>query len=442
MNLKSQIGAMQAPKELKDVLLGIVGNYADAAISTKNVDDFCKSIDNIQSLNGMKMAVKELAEIANEARTIASDANTISKQSHRNKQTKAMDITSKAKQVLGQYIRQGNHNETISGFAGRKALDTVVADVTIEEVVSRELSERAIANSVVLSQFRAGSLPNGSPYSVPKIATRPTVVQILENRNGDVIPATDNQTYTETVADFSKAYSMPAFTHEAIADSVRDVEADALRLISEELQLYMIAQSLFGDKDNNATDLRGLLTNRIDSANSYAIALQEDDVRDPEYLKVIKTGAANALPADVVNFLIDVQQDLSFKYQANAKWFMSRDIYKQLRKLTVGTDDARPLIINDFGSFNGNSTSEVTLLGKPVVIVDQLDETHGTANDIALFYGDLQETLEFGPLSGPDTSHFIVDEVTIKGQKLLYQDMRMFSCLHENDALRVVVQAA
>ncbi|NRF16615.1 phage major capsid protein [Vibrio coralliilyticus] len=401
-----------------------------------------KSIDAINSNQSMKDVLNDMAsEIA--------DLKTRRENGERTKQTKD-GLKHKAKRVLKEFIREGGagNKESFQAFAERKALDTGVSgEDTIEAEISRELNELAIANQVILSQFRAGSRPNGAPYTIPKIAQRPNVVRTLENRSGTVVNPTDNQTYTHTSADFAKSMSMPAFTHEIIQDAVRDVEADALRLIGEERAFDFIAQALFGDgtqDPDNSMQLRGLLTSRIDSDNNYDEAVKEDAIRDPEFLQVQITGTENALPEgdDLVNFLIDVQSDLPFKYQGNAAWYVSRATFAILRKLRIDNNanstDSRSLLVQDYGTLDASQKgTSFSMMGKPVYIVDQLDETAGTTNDIPLFYGDLTETLEFGMISGSE--HFLVDEYTVKGQKLLYSDIRFFSVLHNNDALRVVV---
>ncbi|EAQ55523.1 hypothetical protein MED222_08883 [Vibrio sp. MED222] len=338
-------------------------------------------------------------------------------------------------------LLKGNKGQSLGDYSS-KAFATPDAGDVIEATISRELSELAIKNQIVLQKVRSGVLPDGSAYTLPKIKNRPNILEALENVNADVINFTDTQSYVETSANFSKSMSFPSFTHEALLDSVRDVEGDCLRLISEERGFHFISQLLFGDGTDN--NLRGLLTSRIDSANTYTEALKEDDLRDQEFLKVIKTGVAGELGSDetaILDLLVDVQQDINFEYQQNAVWYVSKKVLKTLRKMKVSTDgtDQRPLITMDFGSFDGSGNTEMMLLGKPVIVVDQLDELVGTGNEVAMFYGDLEKTIEFGLITGSE--HLIVDEVTAKGVRGLYADVRFFSMLHENDAVRVVVAA-
>ena len=402
-----------------------------------------KRIDRLESLQGMKQVLHALNDELNDTKSEASDATTYAKKAARVHVETAQGKEYKpkvSKSLIKNFIKEGGagSKESLSAFAERKALDTgVSAADTIEAQISAELSELAILNQVVLGQFRQGTLPDGSPFTIPKIAQRPNVVRTTENTTGTPFSATNNQTYTHTTADFAKSASMPAFTHEVIQDSVRDVESDCLRLIEEERGFDFIDQMLFGDKENNpATDLRGVLTNRIDSNNAYTEALLEDAVRDPEYLKAIKTGIAGGLPVadiDLVNFLIDVQTDVPFKFQGSSAWYVSNAVFNRLRKAVVNetTSDARPLLMADFGTLQGSEKkTDFTLMGKPVFVVDQLDDV------TPIMYGDMNE-IEFGMVGGSE--HFIVDEVTLKGQKALYADQRFYSVMHNNDSLRIVI---
>ncbi|MEF1200069.1 phage major capsid protein [Vibrio owensii] len=391
-----------------------------------------KAIQNAQSIEALKRILLDMNADISDYRSEVADVKTI-----RNKPTtkgEEVNDNKAARKALKSFLKNGLNQEALGVYA-EKAFDTDTAAVTIEDTISRELNELAINNSIVLSQFRNGALPDGSPYTVPKIDMRPVIARAAENKSGTPYLPTDAQTYVETTADFCKSASMPAFTHESLQDSVRDIEADCIRLIAEERTFDFIQQALFGDGMNVADQLRGLLSNRIDSANNYAEAQREDDVRSHEYLKVHRTGVP-FLPAgaDLPDFLIDVQMDVNWKYQENSAWYLSKEAFAVLRKLRVDPNgaDERPLMIQDFGSFSGEKGTSWMMMGKPVYIIDQLDGT-----DIPLFYGDLNETLEFGLISGSE--HFLIDEITIKGQKALYADQRFYSVLHNNDAVRVVV---
>ncbi|NLS13012.1 phage major capsid protein [Vibrio sp. SM6] len=415
-------------------------------------------IDNISSIEGMKSVLKDIVEDIADVET-KSQRNKVTKQKEINFQEVAKQTLKIAFKTAGAGHKEGleqfahraglyKHNDITNGlreYAEAKALDTGISgSATIQEMVSSELNELAILNDIILQQVRRGSLPDGSPYRVPKIGQRPNVVPTTENINGEVFNPTLNQEYIFTSADFSKSASMPAFTHEIIQDSTRDVEADCMRLIADQRAFHFISELLFADGSDD--HLRGVLTSRIDSDNSYTEALKEDEDRDQEYLKVIKTETANELPVndtDLIDFLVDVQSDISFKYQGNSAWYLSKEAFKRLRKVKVNetAGDNRPLLVQDFGELTGEQKqTNWSLLGKPVYVIDQLNATAGTANDIPLFYGDLSACIEFGTISGSE--HVVIDEVTIKGQKAIYSDVRFYSVMHNNDAVRVVVAAA
>lgn len=395
-----------------------------------------QSIQDISSMVDMKTVLADMLSEISDAKSV---------RSYELQPTERKTLNLKAKQIFGEFLKSGMHDQSLKNFSESKAFSTD-QDSIIEENISSILNETAISNTVVLREMMQGSLGTGSPFTIPKLATRPTVLNAVENKTNTVFNPTDAQTYTVTTANFSKSASMPIFTHEAISDSIRDIESDVTRLIAEERAIDFIAQTLFGDGTQDATtaNLKGLLTHRIDVTNSFAESLKEDDVRDVEFLKILKTGVDGGLPvatSDIVDLLIEIQMDINFEYQAKSKWFMSKEVFKKLRKLKVGTDDNRPLLAMDFGTFSDTNTAiSWSLLGKPVVIVDALDEFSGTGS-VALFYGDLSTTLEFGLVTGSADQNLIIDNYTFKGSRGIYSDSRFYSVLHNNDAVRVVIQA-
>ena len=68
------------------------------------------------------------------------------------------------------------------------------ADATIQSRISTELLELAIANSIILQKVGQASVPNGAQYTIPKLASRPTVATGAENHND---PTTDPEATAE-----------------------------------------------------------------------------------------------------------------------------------------------------------------------------------------------------------------------------------------------------
>lgn len=347
---------------------------------------------------------------------------------------------SEASKLQKEFMQSGTKQD-FKTFLSSKTLSTdpSTGGETIEEVILSELVKQAIDNQALLSNVGTRSVPDGSPLSVPTLLQYPTVEQTAENVNGDVVTETQGALFGTVTADYAKAFSMPAFTNEIIQDSVIDVTAETNSLVAEEWGFHFINQILFGAKEG-ATDplqIRGILSDRVDAHNAYAEALKADADRKKEFYQVIKTGVADGLPAtneELVDFLIDIQTATPQAYQADAKWYMTRETFGILRKIKVGTDDLRPVLSAGFGTLN----TTFTLLGKEIVLVDQMPQVG--SNTCPIIYGDLKGAFEFVKVE--NSNHSVVDPYTIKGQVLYYNENRFGGLMKNHDAIRIVLCAA
>ena len=217
-----------------------------------------------------------------------------------------------------------------------------------------------------------------------------------------------------------------------------------MRLAAEEFALKYCGDLLHGDglKVGDVQNLRGILNARIDLANGYTQALLPSDQRSPEFFEVFKTGFDGALGDNneaVIDCLIDLQTELPFKYDGEAAWYMSRNTFKSLRKIKINetAGDIRPLLTSDFGT--AGVDQGFALFGKPVYLVDQMPSMDGSTASTPIIYGDLGMATEW--LSVSDSEHFIIDEITAKGVKKLYQDSRKGEVINENDSIVIALAA-
>lgn len=350
---------------------------------------------------------------------------------------------SQAESIQKEFYTTGIKGETLPDFMERKNLNTGSGSggSTIQEVVSAELIKQAILNQQLLTDCGLRSVPNGSPLTIPVLLQRPTVEQTTENVSGVEPTETQGALFGSVSADFAKTFSKPVFTNEIVQDSVIDVVAETNSMVSEEYGYHFINQMLFGAKEGSTDplQLRGILTDRVDAHNSYTEALEEDELRDREFFKVIKTGVNGALPnanqEALIDFLIDVQTDLSHEYQDGAKWYMTKKTFGILRKLKRSEDgsDISGLLSMDYGTLNNT----FMLLGKPIVIVDQMPELDGSTVSCPIIYGNLMESIEFVTVSGSDIT--VIDPYSVKGTVAYYNESRFGSVINNFDALKVVL---
>lgn len=391
-----------------------------------------KAIEAISNTEEMKSVMTEMANALADIEAKARPAKTA-------EEVKA-EKSAERREVVRKFMNTAPAKSSLGAFA--KQLDLTSAGNTIEEEMSKEIIELAIANSTFLGEIGSHSV-SSTDFRQLVLNSRPNVEQTGE-QDGNTTPVshTDTQTYVEVSALFAKIFAMPILTHEIIRDSHINVEGELMRLIAEEWTYKLIDMLLNGDgaKANGIQNLRGLLNARIDKANSFAEALKADGVRSPDFFQVVKTGVAGKFGTDaesVQDYFIDLQAALPQKYQANAKWYMTLKTFSELKKLR--TADGFPVI--EFGKFavNGAAWGEgYVMLGRPIIIIDQMPVSGANATPVV--YGALAQAMKMVPLAGSD--HFIVDEVTTKGAKTIYLDHRFGEIIGNSDAIRIALQAA
>jgi HK97 family phage major capsid protein len=392
-------------------------------------------IKTIEAITNTEMMKSVLLELANELADVKSQAVVVSDPAE------AKAVVAKARQdAVRKFMNSAPAKANLGTFV--KQLDLTTNSDAIEQELGKEIIELAIANSTFLNEIGSQTV-SSTDFRQLVLNVRPTISQTGE-QDGVTTAAgvTGTQTYKEVNALFTKIHAMPVMTHELLLDAHINVEAELMRLISEEWTFKLIELLLNGDgtKADGIQNLRGLLNARLDKANAYAEALKVDGVRNPDTFQVLKTGVDGSFGADAEatqDYFIDLQASLPQKFQANAKWYMSLKTFSTVKK--IRTADGFPVI--EFGKFavSGAAWDEgYVMLGRPIVIIDQMPNQAVGATPV--IYGDLKSAFKLVPLAGSD--HFIVDEITTKGAKTVYLDHRFGEIVGASDSIRVALQAA
>ncbi|HHF3187776.1 TPA: phage major capsid protein [Vibrio alginolyticus] len=390
-----------------------------------------KSIEEITNTAEMKQVMTELAHALADVEAKARDA----------KPAEQLEAEKKAerREVVRKFLNSAPAKQSLDTYV--KQLDLTSAGNTIEEEMSKEIIKLAIANDVFLSEIGSQTV-SSTDFRQLVLKVRPDVEQTGE-QDGVTTPVanTSTQNYIEVSALFAKVFAMPILTHEILRDSHIDVEGELMSLIAEEWTFKLIDMLLYGDgkKVNGIQNLRGLLWHRVDRENGFTESLKVDGARDPDYYQVIKTGVDGAFGATteaVEDYFIDLQASLPQKYQSSAKWYMNLKTFSELKKLR--TEQGFPII--EFGKFSmsGAAWGEgYILLGRPIVIVDQLPVSDSNATPV--IYGDLKSAFKLVPLAGSE--HFLIDDITTKGARTIYLDQRFGEIVGNSDAIRIALQA-
>ena len=136
--------------------------------------------------------------------------------------------------------------------------------------------------------------------------------------------------------------------------------------------------------------------------------------------KVVKITEANTQDQEtLINGLIELYNALPRKYAKNATWVISNSIASKLNAATDGV--GRPLMSMDFSQVPFGGQAIPMLLGRPVVINDEVKSLADAAqhNPIA-FFGDLNKALIMGirqnfTLKSSTEYMWVRDGVAIKG---------------------------
>jgi len=340
-------------------------------------------------------------------------------------------------QLVKAWLKDGEKD--LGVFASKAAqLDTVTpanGGIAIEEELGKEIIELSREAFPILSEV--GSLSVGSKdYRQPVLIGLPQVLGTTENVAGTQPAETTVETYTEITGKFIKAYSQPRFTNEVAMDPHIDIVAHMRSLLVEMESRYMVNQVLFGD--GSSTGMRGILTKRCDSTNAFAESLKGDIARDPDFYKVLKSGNASLIGADstdIIENLIDMTIDLPTAYVSGSKFIMNRRTFATLRKVvdTAG----RPLLTStqDRGYVGA---SGFDIIGFPVLIDDNMPDV--AADSTPIIFGNLAQAFRLLPVAGSD--FMVQDQITKKGNTILYHEWWVGDVIYHNDAIRVMAIAA
>jgi len=163
----------------------------------------------------------------------------------------------------------------------------------------------------------------------------------------------------------------------------------------------------------------GLLTNTTSSTSYSATALQ-----------TINSGSSGAF---TYNGLVDIQNSLKEKYQANATWMMKRATFGAIMKIKSGiTDDNTPIFNMMYDKNTG--LPSFNLLTRPVVFADDLEAVGSAAK--AAIYGDFRAGYTIVDRVGIRT---LRDPFTAKPYVVFYTTKRVGGDVVVAEALKVQV---
>jgi HK97 family phage major capsid protein len=206
--------------------------------------------------------------------------------------------------------------------------------------------------------------------------------------------ATLNETFGLLSIPTHPMYAMPQLTQKMARQASFDVEAWHMRRVSEYFAQIEGVAFISGTGSGQPEGMRTRCTAQTGT-------------------RTTPSGALTTIPD--YDCIMNVQDTLADRYQANASWIMSRGTKNVLRKMSDG-----------MGHYILEPSVTVgqpdTMLGKPIVYMPSMPAPAiltgiYAGHDIALIYGDFKQAYQIVDIPGMIS---IRDEITTKGQISLY----------------------
>lgn len=187
----------------------------------------------------------------------------------------------------------------------------------------------------------------------------------IESRTETTAPTVDQK-----IINMHEIYAKPKATQKSLDMMIVNAEAWLASKVSDKFSRLEAAAFLSGDGVKKPV---GILTNTTSSTSYSAGAVQ-----------TINSGSSGAF---TYNGLVDIQNALKERYQANATWMMKRASFGAIMKIKSGiTDDNTPIFNMMYDKNTG--LPGFSLLSRPVVFADDV-EAVGSAGKAAI-YGDFR----------------------------------------------------
>ena len=238
-------------------------------------------------------------------------------------------------------------------------------------------------------------------------------IPVQANKIGKFANVKELANYTEQEANFRpiqmaahKYGSITIVSEECIADTNYNIMGELLEQYGEGAGLKLDELLVKGDAANDVEGLEMLVDGGTGNATGDS--------------SVVKIDRASAIDQEILlGKLMETYNALPRKYAKNAVWVISPEMAGVLNTAVDGV--GRPLLYQDFSGvpFGGQVTP--MLMGRPVVISDEVQTLTGVAANKAIaFFGDLSKTLICGirqnfTIKTSTEYGFINDGIAIKG---------------------------
>lgn len=261
---------------------------------------------------------------------------------------------------------------------------------------------------VTFGEYIVQKLPYISPLAgacrIEKLTGKAHTIPVQKTKIGKFVKMKELQEYVKKNADYDtikleahKYGTLVVISDECIEDNAYDIESD-LKIQIEEGYGETIDELL----------VKGDSTEGIEGLEAFT---------DTTGSKKVTQKTSGAITSDE---LIEMFFALPIKYRKNATWVLSDETAKVVSKLKDA--DGKPLLFNGYNSEPVGPNS--LILGRPIIINDNVEGLGAGAGKKGIFFGDLQKALCIGPrkvltLTKSTEFGFINDSVAIKANTRL-----------------------
>ncbi len=285
----------------------------------------------------------------------------------------AKEVEAKTAQVFADFLKKGSHSASEHGFAGYladKGIEAKALSVNINQD-GGFLVPTAFGGVVDVRVFE--SSPVRQYANVVTIGTADYEI-VLDNDEASAgwvnetaaRPATNTPTIDKRFIPTHEMYANPKATQKLLDDGVVNMEQWLAGKVADKFARLEATAFISG---NGVAKPTGILAN-LTASTSY----------DPRNVQTVKSGTSGAF---TYNGLVDLQNALKERYQANAIFMAKRSAFGALMKIVDGQQ--RPIFNLMFDKNTGLATS---IMGKQLVFADDVPAVAADAN--ALIYGDFR----------------------------------------------------
>ncbi|MDR1032148.1 MAG: phage major capsid protein [Holosporales bacterium] len=324
------------------------------------------------------------------------------------------DNNQEHKQAIANYLRKGDDvciREVCTKAALSSATDNIGGFIMPAEIVHR-MNKALLTTSSMRSIARVTTIST----SALEVLIEKQLPNTGWANETDARDQTDAAELEKISIDVHAIYARPKASQQLLDDSKIDIEEWLMTTIAEKIAVIENQAFVNGDGNNKP---KGFLT--YDGVDKESWEWGK--------IEVVKSGANGTFGDDPAGLIIDVLGSLKSQYLQGAVWVMPRSTLSEVRKIR-DRDSGRYL-----WTPNLEQASPSTLLGYPVVIMDDMPALAGGTASKSMAFGNFKSGYQ---IVDRQELQIIRDPFSAKPFVEFYVTKRVGGAVVDFDAIKVV----